>query len=166
MRLERNLNYFRFNGLFNLSFSLNIYKNFNNNTYIYFGLIQIKKSYIDTTTDQLLLVSKSKYIHYIVYIELIRKEELITLQKFGMCDEINCLEKYFKICHILYIKKPNVAFSVFHFVLLNFFSLMNALVSMAIFEAFLKTINLITHPEFLRSVMSQRHTCVPSHSIL
>ena len=40
-----------------------------------------------------------------------------TLQKFGMCDEINCLEKCFNICHNLYIRKPKVAFSVFHFVL-------------------------------------------------
>ena len=26
-----------------------------------------------------------------------------TNQKFGMCHQINCLEKSFKICHILYI---------------------------------------------------------------
>ena len=36
--------------------------------------------------------------------------------------------KCFKICHILYIRKPKVAVSVFHFVLLYFFPLMNALV--------------------------------------
>ena len=29
--------------------------------------------------------------------------------------------KCFKICHILYVRKPKVALSVFHFVLLNFF---------------------------------------------
>ena len=27
---------------------------------------------------------------------------VFTLQKFWICDEINCLEKRFKICHILY----------------------------------------------------------------
>ena len=60
-----------------------------------------------------------------------------TLQKFGMCGEIYCLEKRFKICHILYI----VSFFVFHFVLLYFFSL----------------INLITHTEFLRSDIERIH---------
>ena len=46
-----------------------------------------------------------------------------TLQKFGMCGEINCLEKRFKICRILCIWKPKVAFSIFHFVLGPFFPL-------------------------------------------
>ena len=44
----------------------------------------------------------------------------LTLQKFGMWDQINCQEKRFKICHILYIRKPKVTFSIFHFVLLIF----------------------------------------------
>ena len=47
---------------------------------------------------------------------------LLTIQKFGMRDVINCLEKRFKICHIyIPIRKPKVAFFVFHFVLLYFF---------------------------------------------
>ena len=44
-----------------------------------------------------------------------------TLQKIRMCDQINCLEKCFKICHIQYIWNPKVAFSFIHFVLLYFF---------------------------------------------
>ena len=48
---------------------------------------------------------------------------VVTLQKFGMCGEINCLEKCFKICHILYIRKPKVALPIFHFVLGPFFPL-------------------------------------------
>ena len=44
-----------------------------------------------------------------------------TLQKFGMYGEINCLEKRFKISHILHIRKPKVSFFIFHFVILYFF---------------------------------------------
>ena len=33
----------------------------------------------------------------------------------------NCLAKRFEICHILCIRKPKIAFSIFHFVLLYFF---------------------------------------------
>ena len=29
-----------------------------------------------------------------------------TLQKKGVCAQLNCLEKRFKICHILCIRKP------------------------------------------------------------
>ena len=52
----------------------------------------------------------------------------ITLQKSGMCDDIKLSTETLKICYILYITKPKVAFSVFHFVLSLFFSLINALV--------------------------------------
>ena len=49
-----------------------------------------------------------------------------TLQKFGMCDEINCLEKGFKICHILCNTKTQSCFFSFNATL--FFHLMDALV--------------------------------------
>ena len=37
-----------------------------------------------------------------------------------VCARRKVPAKHFKICHILYIRKPKVAFSVFHFVLLYF----------------------------------------------
>ena len=40
----------------------------------------------------------------------------ITIQKFGICLEINCLKKSFKICHILFIQNPKLDNSIFHFV--------------------------------------------------
>ena len=43
-----------------------------------------------------------------------------------MLDEMHNAKR-FKICHISYIQKPKVTFSVFHFKLLYFFPLMNAL---------------------------------------
>ena len=53
----------------------------------------------------------------------------ITIQKFGICLEINCLKKRFKICHILFIQNPKLADSIFHFVgFFIFLLLMNALV--------------------------------------
>ena len=46
-----------------------------------------------------------------------------------VCAQRKVPVKCLTICHILYaIRKPSVAFSVFHFVLLYFFPLMNALV--------------------------------------
>ena len=35
-----------------------------------------------------------------------------TPQKFWICDQINCLEKRFKICHILYLREPKDAFFI------------------------------------------------------
>ena len=43
----------------------------------------------------------------------------VTLQKLEVYAWWNCSAKRFKICHILYIRKSKVAFSYFHFVLLN-----------------------------------------------
>ena len=43
------------------------------------------------------------------------------LPHFRDCARWKLPAKYFKLCHILYIRKPKVAFSVFHFVLLYFF---------------------------------------------
>ena len=52
----------------------------------------------------------------------------ITPPNFRVCARQKVPAKRFKICHILYIRKPKVAFSVFHFVLLYIFSyLMNGL---------------------------------------
>ena len=76
----------------------------------------------------------------------------VTLQRFEMDGEINCLKKRFKICHILYIRKPKVALSIFHFVLGPFFPFgFSYIENMANFEAFLQTINFTIHPEFLKS---------------
>ena len=44
-----------------------------------------------------------------------------TPPNFRVCARWNVPAKRFKICHILYIQKPKVAFSIFHFVLLYFF---------------------------------------------
>ena len=48
----------------------------------------------------------------------------LTLQKFGMCGEIICLEKRFKICHILYVyTKTQSCFFHFSFRAWTFFPL-------------------------------------------
>ena len=45
-----------------------------------------------------------------------------TPPNFKVCARRKVPEKFFKICHILYIRKPKVAFFVFHFVLLYIFT--------------------------------------------
>ena len=46
----------------------------------------------------------------------------VTLQKEEVCAQLNALEKRFKICHILCIRKTHVVFFVFHFVQLYIFT--------------------------------------------
>ena len=56
-------------------------------------------------------------------------QKQVTLQKFRMWGQINCLEKGFKICHISFILYTKTQSWFFHFVLCTlFFSLMSALV--------------------------------------
>ena len=47
---------------------------------------------------------------------------LITPANFRVCDRQKFLAKQFKICHILYIRNPRVAYSISHFVLLYIFT--------------------------------------------
>ena len=46
---------------------------------------------------------------------------LFTPPNFRVCSRRKVPVKRFKICHVLYLQKPKVAFSIFHFVLLYFF---------------------------------------------
>ena len=51
----------------------------------------------------------------------------LTPPNFRVCAQRKVPAKRFKICHILCMRKPKVAFSVFHFVLTLYFYVMNAL---------------------------------------
>ena len=57
----------------------------------------------------------------------LEKKWLFTPPNFRVCARWKVPAKRFKICHILCLRKPKVAFSIFHFVIVPFF-LMNALV--------------------------------------
>ena len=67
--------------------------------------------------------SSSKYICFQPHLAtfLSPSPHLLIHTSFGKWDQINFLEKCLKFCHILYIWKPEVAFFIFHFMLLNIF---------------------------------------------